>query len=131
MARYAVVVMSEHGEGSPGGQGRMVHALSTVKALQDAGADVSLWFHGIGVTWLAAFDARYDAFTRHYGPLFDEVHGSIGGACDFCTNKRFGVGEVRADFACRRSAARASTTQSLRSRSTAGRCSRSRAFARG
>ena len=93
MARYAVVVMSEHGEGNPGGQGRMVHALSTVKALQDAGADVSLWFHGIGVTWLAAFDARYDAFTRHYGPLFDEVHSSIGGACDFCTNKRFGVGE--------------------------------------
>jgi hypothetical protein len=85
--------MSEHGEGNPGGQGRMVHALSTVKDLQDGGADVSLWFHSIGVTWLAAFDVRYDAFTRHYGPLLDDLRSSIGGARDFCTNKRFGVGE--------------------------------------
>jgi RNA polymerase sigma-70 factor, ECF subfamily len=68
MSKYAVVVMSEHGEGNPGGQGRMVHALSTVKELIDAGEEVSLWFHGIGVGWLSALDARYDAFTRHYGP---------------------------------------------------------------
>jgi DsrE/DsrF-like family len=93
MARYAVVVMAEHSEGNPGGQGRMVHALSTVKAFRDADEEVSLWFHGIGVTWLAAFDARYDAFTRHYSGLFDEVRQAIGGACDFCTNKRFGVTE--------------------------------------
>ena len=93
MSRYAVVVMSEHSEGNPGGQGRMIHALSAVKEFKDAGTEVSLWFHGIGVTWLAAFDARYDAFTRHYGPLFDEIKDTIGGACDFCTNKRFGVAE--------------------------------------
>lgn len=49
--------------------------------------------HGIGVTWLAAFDARYDAFTRHSGGLFDEARQAMGGACDFCTNRRFGVTE--------------------------------------
>ena len=93
MAKYAVVVMSEHGEPNPGGQGRMVHALSTVKAFKEAGEDVTLWFHGIGVTWLAAFDSRYDPFTRRYGPLFDEVRDAIGGACDFCVKQRFGVRE--------------------------------------
>jgi hypothetical protein len=94
MSKYAVVVMSEHGEGNPGGQGRMVHALSTVKELIDSGEEVSLWFHGIGVGWLSALDARYDAFTRHYGPsLFDEVRSVIGGACDFCCSKRFGAAE--------------------------------------
>jgi len=25
-----------------------------------AGDDVTLWFHGVGVTWLAAFDANVD-----------------------------------------------------------------------
>jgi hypothetical protein len=91
VAKYAIVVMSEHSDGNPGGQGRMVHALSAAKAFKDAGEDVSLWFHGIGVGWLEAFDARYDAFARNYGPLFDELRGAIGGACDFCTTKRFGV----------------------------------------
>lgn len=93
MARYAVVVMSEHSEANPGGQGRMVHALSAVKAFKEAGEEVTLWFHGIGVTWLAAFDSRYDQFTRHYGGLFDEVKDAIGGACDFCTRTRFGAAE--------------------------------------
>jgi hypothetical protein len=93
MAKYAIVVMSEHSEGNPGGQGRMIHALSAAKAFQDAGEDVTLWFHGIGVTWLAAFDARYDAFTRNYGPLFDEVRATIAGACSFCAAKRFGSAE--------------------------------------
>jgi hypothetical protein len=93
MAKYAVVVMSEHSEGNPGGQGRMVHALGAVREFKAAGEEVTLWFHGIGVTWLAAFDARYDQFTRNYGPLFDEVHDVIGGACDFCVRRRFGVAE--------------------------------------
>lgn len=93
MAKYAVVVMSEHSEGNPGGQGRMVHALSAVKEFLDAGDEVSLWFHGIGVGWLSAFDGRYDAFTRNYWALFDEARGTIGGACNFCTSKRFGAAE--------------------------------------
>jgi hypothetical protein len=93
MAKYAVVVMSEHSEGNPGGQGRMVHALSAVREFKATGEEVTLWFHGIGVTWLAAFDARYDQFTRNYGPLFDEVRDVIGGACDFCVRRRFGAAE--------------------------------------
>jgi hypothetical protein len=93
MARYAIVVMSEHSEGNPGGQGRMIHALSAAKAFKDGGDDVTLWFHGIGVTWLSAFDARYDAFTRHYGPLFDELRDTLGGTCSFCTTKRFGTAD--------------------------------------
>jgi hypothetical protein len=94
VAKYAIVVMSEHSDGNPGAQGRMVHALSAAKVFKDAGEDVSLWFHGIGVGWLEAFDARYDTFTRNYGPLFDELRGAMGGACDFCTTKRFGVGQA-------------------------------------
>jgi hypothetical protein len=93
MAKYAIVVMSEHSEGNPGGQGRMVHALSAAKAFRDAGEDVTIWFHGVGVTWLSAFDARYDAFTTHYGALFDDVRDLIGGACNFCATKRFGSAE--------------------------------------
>src|SRR5262249_33136574 len=81
MTKYAIVVMSEHGEGNPGGQGRMVHALSAAQSFKDAGEDVTLWFHGVGVTWLSVFDARYDAFARHYGPLFDSLRDSMGGAC--------------------------------------------------
>jgi hypothetical protein len=82
--------MSEHSEGNPGGQGRMIHALSAAKTFKEAGEDVTLWFHGVGVTWLSAFDARYDAFTRHYGPLFDELRDTFGGTCKFCTVTRFG-----------------------------------------
>ncbi len=93
VAKYAIVVTSEHSEGNPGGQGRMVHALSAAKEFKEAGEEVTLWFHGVGVTWLAAFEARYDQFTRHYGGLFDELRDSIGGACDFCAKKRFGVAE--------------------------------------
>lgn len=93
MAKYAIVVMSEHGDGNPGGQGRMIHALSAAREFRDAGDQVSIWFHGVGVTWLSAFDARYDAFTRNYGGLFDDVRGLIGGACEFCTAKRFGAAE--------------------------------------
>jgi hypothetical protein len=93
MAKYAIVVMSEHGEGNPGGQGRMVHALSAARSFKDAGEDVTVWFHGVGVTWLSVFDSRYDAFAKHYGGLFDSLRDCMGGACSFCTVKRFGSTE--------------------------------------
>ena len=42
MAKYAIVVMSEHSEGNPGGQGRMVHALSAVREFKATGEEVTL-----------------------------------------------------------------------------------------
>jgi hypothetical protein len=92
MSKYALVVMAEPGEPSPGMQGRMVHAMTAAKELRAAGQEVTLLFHGIGVQWLSSMDARVDAFGRHYGALFDEVSDLIGGACEFCTVKRFGAG---------------------------------------
>jgi hypothetical protein len=91
VSKYALVVMSEPGEPTPGGQGRMVHAMTAARDLNAAGHDVTLWFHGIGVMWLGTMDGQSDAFARHYQGLFDEVRGLIGGACEFCTAKRFGT----------------------------------------
>ena len=92
--KYAVVVMSESGEANPGGQGRMLHALKTVQELKAAGVPVGMFFQGIGVQWLTAFDERTDKFTQHYGPLFDEVRDTIGGACNYCAATRFGAGDA-------------------------------------
>jgi len=92
MAKHAIVVMSESGEANPGGQGRMLHAMNTVKELRDAGEQVSLWFHGIGVTWLTAFDEQDHKYVQVYRPLFDEIRDSIAGTCKFCTLTRFGAG---------------------------------------
>ena len=94
MAKYAIVVMSEHSEGNPGGQARLLHALSAARDFADTGEDVGIWFHGVGVTWLAAFAARYDQFTRNHTSLFDSVRGNIAGACDFCACTRFGAAEA-------------------------------------
>lgn len=93
MTKYALVVMSEQGEEHPGGQGRMVHALSAAKAFKDAGEDVTIWFHGIGVGWLTAFAEANDRFTQNYGPLFAEVSDVIAGTCNFCTTRRFDATE--------------------------------------
>lgn len=91
MSRYALVVMSESGEDHPGGQGRMLHALQAAAEFRSAGVDVALWFHGIGVEWLAVFEARSDRFAEVYGPLFDSVRDVVGGACEFCAAKQFKV----------------------------------------
>lgn len=93
MAKYALVVMAEHGEAHPGGQGRMLHAMYAARDLRAAGEEVSVWFHGIGVTWLTAFEARDDKYTQVYGPLFDEIRDLVGGACDFCASRRFAAAE--------------------------------------
>lgn len=94
--KYALVVMSEHGEAHPGGQGRMVHALKAAKEFKAAGVPCKLFFHGIGVQWLAEFETRPDKFAQNYGPLFDEVRDMIGGACHFCAAIRFGAGDAAA-----------------------------------
>jgi hypothetical protein len=94
MEKYALIVMSETGEAHPGGQGRMLHALYAAKEFKAAGVPVTLVFHGIGVTWLTAFEERADKFTQVYGPLFDEVRDTVGGACIFCAVTRFGAGDA-------------------------------------
>lgn len=91
MPKYALVVMSETGEAHPGGQGRMLHALQAAAEFRAAGTEVSLWFHGIGVEWLATFDERTDRFAAVYGPMFDSLREAVGGACEFCAVKRFDV----------------------------------------
>ena len=92
--KYALIVMSEHGEDHPGGQGRMLHALKAAQEFKAAGVTAHLFFHGIGVQWLTLFETRPDKFSQHYGPLFDEVRETIGGACHFCAATRFGAGEA-------------------------------------
>ena len=92
--KYALIVMSEHGEDHPGGQGRMVHALTAAQEFKAAGVTAHLFFHGIGVQWLTMFETRPDKFSQHYGPLFDEVRDTIAGACHFCAATRFGAGEA-------------------------------------
>jgi hypothetical protein len=94
MAKYAIVVMSEHSEGNPGGQARLLHAPSAARDFADAREEVGIWFHGVDVTWLAAFTARYDQFTSNYTSLFDSVRGNIAGAYDFCARTRFGAAEA-------------------------------------
>jgi hypothetical protein len=92
--KYGLIVMSENGEAYPGGQGRMVHALRAAKEFKAAGVPCRIYFHGIGVLWLNAFESRSDKFTQHYGSLFDEVRNTIAGACHFCAATRFGAGEA-------------------------------------
>jgi DNA-binding transcriptional LysR family regulator len=91
MNDYAVVVLAD--SDTPGGRGRMVHALKTAQALREGGADVGIHFHGVGVTWLEVFDVREHPFAQHYGPAFDKVQDLMVGACNFCTNGRFDMSE--------------------------------------
>jgi hypothetical protein len=94
MDRFALVVMSESGEEHPGGQGRMLHALTAAADFRKAGTEARIFFHGIGVLWLPAFETPTDRFCEHYGPLFESVRDMIGGACNFCAATRFGAGDA-------------------------------------
>ena len=87
MAKHAIVVLAP--EETPEGRGRILHALTTARDLADTGADVEVYFDGIGVTCLTAFHVRDNPFTRNYAGLFDAVRPLIAGACDFCTRRRF------------------------------------------
>jgi len=98
MDKHALVVMSEHGEQNPGGQGRMLHALQAAREFKAAGVPAEIFFHGIGVQWLTAFAAPSDRYTEVYGPLFEEVRDMIGGACDFCAAKRFDAADAAKSF---------------------------------
>ena len=85
--RHAVVVLAP--EDTPEGRGRILHAFHTAQELAALGHETNVFFAGVGVTCLTAFEARDNQFTRHYGELFDEIHPLIAGACDFCARKRF------------------------------------------
>ncbi len=92
----ALVMMTD--PGSPEANGRMVHLLTTAADLRDAGDEAAVYLHGAGVNWAAAFAAREDRFTQHYGDLFDDVKPLIAGACNFCANVRFGQAEALAQL---------------------------------
>lgn len=92
MDRYALVVMAA--ADSPEGRGRMVHMLETARGLRAAGKHFEIWLHGAGVSWASVFDAGEERFAQAYGPLFAQVKDSIAGACDFCTDGRFQVGDA-------------------------------------
>jgi hypothetical protein len=92
MAQHLIVVMSPPGEANPGDQGRMVHAMTLARDLRAAGQQVGVYFHGVGVRWLAGMANRNDPFTRHYGSLFDQI-ADLSVACQFCATNRFGAAE--------------------------------------
>ena len=115
MERFALVVMSEPGEESPGGQGRMLHALTAADDFRKADVEARLFFHGIGVLWLPAFETRADRFCVHYGPLFDSVRELVAGACHFCAVTRFGAGDAAQRMGVPLLASPARTTRSRRS----------------
>ena len=67
----------------------MLHAMTAARDFKRDCVEVSLFFHGIGVVWLKAFDEKADKYTQHYAALFEEVKDVIGGACNFCSVRRF------------------------------------------
>lgn len=91
MAKYAILVVSA--SDTPEGRGKMVHALNTGRDIIAAGGEVKYVYQGLGVTWLKEFDIKEHPFTTHYWDLFEEMRPHIMGACNFCTNGRFKVGE--------------------------------------
>ena len=91
MKKVAIVILTD--PDTPEGRGRMVHALYTANEFKGAQDDLKIVFDGIGVKWLDAFAKRDHPFTQNYGPIFDAVQDKIYGACNFCSQGRFDVGE--------------------------------------
>jgi len=123
VSKYALVVMSESGDEHPGGQGRMLHALQAAAEFRSAGVEVCLWFHGIGVEWLAAFEGRSDRYTEVYGPLFDSLRDVVGAPLSSVPSNVSRWNRVRRHSGFPWSAARTSTTRSPTSSPTATRSS--------
>ena len=91
MTKYAILVTSA--SDTPEGRGKMIHALLTGRDIIANGSEVKYLYQGIGVTWLKEFNIREHPFTTHYGHVFDEMKEHIMGACNFCSNGRFEVGD--------------------------------------
>lgn len=92
--KHAVVVLAP--EETAEGRGRILHAFTTARDFADAGAEVQVYFDGIGVTCLTAFEAGNNQFTQHYATLFESIRPLIAGACDFCARRRFGAADAAA-----------------------------------
>lgn len=90
--RHALVVMAP--EETPEGRGRILHALHTAQDLAAAQQTVQVFFEGIGVTCLTAFEKSDNAFTQNYADLFSEVLPMVAGACDFCARRRFDAADA-------------------------------------
>lgn len=84
---HAVVVLAP--EDTPEGRGRILHAFHTAQELAELGHETRVFFAGVGVTCLTAFETRDNQFTRNYGDLFDSILPLVAGACDFCARRRF------------------------------------------
>lgn len=91
MTKVALVIMTDSDMAE--GRGRMIHALYTANECKNAGDDLKIIFDGIGVKWLDAFAKRDHPFTQNYGALFDALKDEIHGACNFCSQVRFEVGD--------------------------------------
>lgn len=97
MAKYILIIRDIE---PPQGRGKIAHTITNALELSAAGHEVKVLFEGQGVEWLSLFQKREDKFTQHYGSRFDEAHaaGLFGGACNFCTTKRFKVADSADHF---------------------------------
>lgn len=95
MAKYAILMLSA--DDYPEGRGRMAHAMVTAEGLLSKGHDVKILFQGQGVQWLRTWQQMEHPFAKNYRERFERIRPHIAGACAFCTDGRFKVGEeVRA-----------------------------------
>lgn len=91
MAKYLISIISA--SDTPEGRGKMTHALHTGRDIIANGGEIKFVYQGLGVTWLQEFNKREHPFTQHYWGIFEEMREHIMGACNFCTNGRFKVGD--------------------------------------
>lgn len=71
------------------GLGRAFNALVAAKDLRKAGGEVKVVFDGAGTKWPAALSAP----EHKAHALYQEVKGSVAGACSFCAGV-FGVADA-------------------------------------
>jgi len=76
--KLAIVLLA--GSDTPDGAGRMANAFITALEAQEARDEIRIVFDGAGTTWLKAL-----ADPEHrYHRLFENVRGSVAGACLYC-----------------------------------------------
>lgn len=88
MLKVAIVVLAD--TESLGDLGRVVNAMEAVKEFKEAGDDIQLVFDGAGTKWIGELSNP----DHNYHALFDEVRGTISGACEYCANAFQVAGEI-------------------------------------